>query len=270
VCSSDLYRKWLDKAKDAFEDAVKIDPKSSAAYYFMGIAYRDAYIFDQSGQVFSKVIELKGDYVDQADTQWKLMQKIQRAMPGTMIGKKIALQDKITRAEAAALLMEEMKIDVLYEKRTQKKVDTSFQASDQGKAGITAVQTLPSDITGHPLKADVEGILKIGVKRLEVYPDGKFRPDELVDRAAYAMMIEDILIKVTGDNSLATKFIGTTSPFLDLRSDLPYFNAVMVVTSRGIMEPKDISIGEFGPFSPVPGADSLLIIRKFKEELKIF
>lgn len=84
------------------------------------------------------------------------------------------------------------------------------------------------------------------------------------------MMIEDVLIKVTGDNALATKFIGQTSPFPDLRSDLPYFNAVMVVTSRGIMEAKDFTTGEFAPLSPVPGVDALLIIRKFKEELKFF
>jgi hypothetical protein len=82
------------------------------------------------------------------------------------------------------------------------------------------------------------------------------------------MMLEDILIKVTGDNSLATKFIGMTSPFPDLRSDLPYFNAVMAVTSRGIMEAKDMTTGEFAPFAPVAGVDALLIIRKFKEELK--
>jgi hypothetical protein len=75
---------------------------------------------------------------------------------------------------------------------------------------------------------------------------------------------------VTGDNALATKFIGSSSPFPDLRNDLPYFNSVMVVTSRGIMEAKDFTSGEFAPLSPVPGVDALLIIRKLKEELKIF
>ena len=84
------------------------------------------------------------------------------------------------------------------------------------------------------------------------------------------MMVEDILIKVTGDNALATKFIGQVSPFPDLRSDLPYFNAVMVLTSRGIMEAREFTSGEFAPLKPVPGADALLVIRKFKEELKIY
>ncbi len=84
------------------------------------------------------------------------------------------------------------------------------------------------------------------------------------------MIIEDILIKVTGDNVLATKFIGQTSPFPDLRPDLPYFNAVMVVSSRGIMEVANLTTGEFAPLRPVAGADALLMIRKFREELRFF
>jgi len=84
------------------------------------------------------------------------------------------------------------------------------------------------------------------------------------------MMVEDILIKVSGDESLSTKFIGSKSPFPDLRSDLPYFNAVMVCTSRGIMEARDLTTGEFGPKDTVSGADALLVIRKIKEELKFF
>jgi hypothetical protein len=35
------------------------------------------------------------------------------------------------------------------------------------------------------------------------------------------------------------------------------------------METKDLS-GEFAPLSPVSGVDALLVIRKLKEELKIF
>ena len=100
-----------------------------------------------------------------------------------------------------------------------------------------------ADIAGHPLRADIEGIIRIGMRGLEVYPDGTFRPEEQVDRASYAMMIEDILIRITGDRALATRFIGSRSPFPDLRADLPYFNAVMVVTSRGIMEVGDTAYG---------------------------
>jgi Tfp pilus assembly protein PilF len=259
-------KKWLALAKDDFGEAVKLDPKHSGAYYFMGLAYKAGLNFNLAGQMFTKVLELKSGYVDEADVQWKFLQKVQRAMPGTATGKQIALVERLTRADAAALFMEELKIDVLYKKRTPKTFDTSFKNPE--KAAAKTAKITANDIADHPLKVDIEGILGIGLRGLENYPDGNFHPGELVTRAAFAMMLEDILIKVSGDNTLATKFIGSTSPFPDLRADLPYFNAIMVVTFRGIMEAKDMTTGEFAPLSPVAGVDALLIIRKIKEELK--
>jgi tetratricopeptide (TPR) repeat protein len=261
---------WLSDATSEFESAKKIDPKSSAAYYFMGMAYKAGLAFDKGGQMFKQVIDFNKEYVKEADSEWQLTQKIQRAMPGTLVGRKIAVIDRITRADAAALFMEELKIDVLYKKRTPKTFDTAFKDPQKAGADAAALPPTATDIAAHPLKVDMEGIIRIGVRGLEIYPDGAFRPNEFVDRATYAMMVEDVLIKVTGDNKLATKFIGSASPFPDLRADLPYFNAVMVVRSRGIMEAKDLTTGEFAPLSPVPGVDALLIIRKMKEELKFF
>ncbi|MEI6314041.1 MAG: S-layer homology domain-containing protein [Syntrophus sp. (in: bacteria)] len=264
-CSQDTG--WIDKCRSEFDNAIAINPKSAAAYYYMGICYKTALNFNKAGEMFAKVMEIKAEYTAEADVQWKLVQDIQRAMPGTITGKKIALVEKLSRADAAALFMEELKIDVLYKKRTPKEFDTSFKdpdkASAPGRSGPSA-----NDIATNPLKMDIEGIMQLGVRGLEVYPDGNFQPNDFVNRAAYAMMIEDILIKVTGDNKLATKFIGSTSTFPDLRSDLPYFNAVMVVTSRGIMQAKSLSTGEFAPMDAVSGVEALLIIKKFKEELK--
>lgn len=266
VCKK-MDKDWLDLARSEFEKAILIDPASAAAHYYMGLCYKTALDVVQASQMFSKVLELRKDYTSEADQQWKLMQKIQRAMPGSITGKQIAFVEKITRADAAALFMEELRIDTLYKKRTPKTFDTSFK--DPEKAAMKPkTAALPADIVNHPLKADIEGIVEIGVRGLEKYPDGLFRPNDLVERAAYAMMIEDILIKVSGDNALATRFIGSTSPFPDLRSDLPYFNAVMVVTTRQIMGARNITSGEFVPMGPVEGADALLIIRKIREELK--
>ena len=261
-------KNWLEACKEKFEAATKLDAKYSAAYYFMGLAYKQAYDFNKAGLMFAKVLELKGPYTNQADAQWNFIQKVQRAMPGSEAGKKIALAERINRADAAALFMEELKIDVLYRKRTPKTFDTSFKEPEKAGQKAKPVKYTAKDIKDHPLKADIEGILEIGVRGLENDPMDNFLPAERIGRAEYAMMMEDILIKVTGDNSLATQFIGAKSPFPDLRNSLPYFNAVMVVTSRGIMEAQDPSSGEFAPLGPVAGVDALLMIRKIKEQLK--
>ncbi len=265
VCKRSV-KDWLENSEEAFEKVMAIEPKSSYAHYHMGLCYKTALDFQKAGYMFSKVLDFKGDYVKQADEEWNLIQKIQRAMPGTAVGKQIAFVPRITRADAAALFMEEMKIDVLYEKRTPKTFDTAFRPPDAPKPADKTIR--PADIGNHPLKADIDGILKLGVRGLEAYPDGSFKPDLPIDRAAYALMLEDILIKITGDNALATRFIGQTSPFPDLRADLPYFNAVMVVTSRGIMGVRDFTSGEFAPLAAVPGVDALLSIRMMREALK--
>ncbi|MEW6616485.1 MAG: S-layer homology domain-containing protein [Thermodesulfobacteriota bacterium] len=262
---------WIDEVESTFKDAIDIDPKSSAAHYYMGEAYKLSYNFDKSGEMFKKVLDINDKYLIEADNQWKLVQKIQRAAPGSMIGKKIALIEKITRADIAALFVQELKLEKLYEKRSPKKFDTSYKAPSKAFEADRIEKTeAATDISNHVLRTDIQTVLNIGVKGLEPYPDHTYRPDDVITRASYAIMVEDILIKVTGDDKLATKYIGNKSPFPDLRSDLPYFNAVMVATTRGIMEAVDLTTGEFAPMKPVSGADALLIIRKLKDELRFF
>jgi len=269
--SMERKEKWLDKAEDEFDDAIKVDKKSSAAYFYMGKAYKFAFNFDKAGEMFRKVLDLNDKYLIEADNEWKVVQKIQRAAPGSLIGKKIALIEEIGRADVAALFVQELLLEKLYEKRTPKRFDTGYQAPTKKFEADRIVKAEPAtDIQNHVLRTDVEAILRVGVRGLEPSPDHKFLPNEKVTRAAYALMIEDILIKVSGDEKLATKFIGSKSPFPDLRNDLPYFNAVMVMTSRGIMEAKDLTTGEFSPIGTVSGADALLVIRKLKDELRFF
>lgn len=269
--SLERKEKWINKAEDEFEDAIKINPKSSAAYFYMGRAYKFAFNFDKAGEMFKKVLNINDKYLVEADNEWKVVQKIQRAAPGSLIGKKIALIEEITRADVAALFVQELLLEKLYEKRTPKRFDTSFQAPvKKFEADRIVKAEAATDIQSHVLRTDIKTIMRLGVRGLEPSPDHKFFPNEKITRAAYAMMIEDILIKVSGDEKLATKFFGSKSPFPDLRNDLPYFNAVMVMTSRGVMEAKDLSTGEFAPMGTVAGADALLIIRKLKDELRFF
>ncbi len=275
-------QKWLELAKNQFDEAVVTDPKQTPAYYFMGLAYKEALEFNLSGQMFAKVIQLKTDHMADADAQLKFLQKVQIAMPATETGKKIALVERITRADAAAIFMEELKIKDLYNKQTPKVLDTplketekvSTEVKETEKVPIDApppvpVKLLAKDIADHPLKTDIEGILEIGVCGLENDPKGNFNPGEVLSRGEYAMMLEDILIKLTGEKDLAARYVNSKSLFPDVPADMPYFNAIIAVTSRGIMEAKNTKTGEFLPLKPVTGVDALLIIRKLKEKLKI-
>lgn len=263
-----VKKNWLKEVNTRFNYAIRYIPDLPEPYFYMGVAYKNSYKFQKAAANFTKVLELDKGFVKEADTEYAIVQKIQRAMPGSVVGKKIALLEKITRADAAALFIEELEIDVLFKKRAPKKFDTAFKDPGKKFAAGEYVKTPPAtDIEDHVLKADIDAVIAIGIKGLQPGPDHAFEPEKIITRAEFAMMIEDILIKITGDDGLATKFIGSASPFPDVRNDLPFFNAAMVCTTRNILETKDAATGEFAPMEPVSGAEALLSIRILKTQL---
>lgn len=271
VKESDKSKDLIKDAESEFKSARSKDPNSAALHYFMGVAYKIAFDFEKGSDMFRKVLDLNKDYTGEANAEWAVIQKIQRAAPGTEIGKKIALIDKIDRADVAALFTQELDLEKLYTKRGVKVYDTAFKAPEETNTRFSPdkiVKMEPAtDIASHWLKPSIDAVLKLQVRGLEAGPNHTFEPDKLISKAEFALMLEDILIRVSGDEKLATKYIGATSPFPDVRNDHYAFNAVMVVTSRGFLE-ADKATGEFKPSDPVSGADALLAIREFKNQLK--
>jgi tetratricopeptide (TPR) repeat protein len=262
---------WIDDAEKEFKAAKKKDPNNAALYYYMGEAYKVSFDFDKAADMFHKVLDLNKEFTSEANAEWAVIQKIQRAAPGTVIGKQIALIDKIDRADTAALFVQEMDLEKLYTKRGPKTYDTTFKAPEETTTAFSPEKTVKmepaTDIENNWLKPSIDTVLKLRVRGLEAGPNHTFEPDKLITRAEFALMLEDILIKVSGDEKLATKYVGSQSLFPDVRSDYYAFNAIMVVTSRGFME-ADKATGEFRPNGSVSGADALLSIREFKNQLK--
>jgi tetratricopeptide (TPR) repeat protein len=107
--------KWLGQVEKQYAIALKKDPGNAAVYYYRGSCYKKAFEFSKASADFKQVLELKKDFTAEADEQWALIQKIERAAPGTEVGKRIALVDKISRADIAALFVSELGIDKLME-----------------------------------------------------------------------------------------------------------------------------------------------------------
>ncbi len=285
--------KWLELAKKQFDDAVLLDSKHAPVYYYMGLAYKEGLDFTQAAKMFDTVIKLKTDHIDDANNEIKFLLKLQKANPTTERGKRIALTEKITRAETAALLMQELKIKDLYSSYTSPSQDHTGSAtvkdssedkkeeavSETKITGQVFTETFPvepppikiwaKDIMEHPLLKDIEGVLETGVRGLENDPKGNFKPGEIISRGEYAIILEGILIKITGEKNLAGRYVNSKSLFPDVPSDMPYFNAITSVTSRGIMEAKNFKTNEFAPLKPLSGVEALWSIYRLKEVLKI-
>jgi len=269
---------WLKKAEEALGDIrmLKVDERKlsyyqgiEAADYFMGIAYLEALEFRQARDKFADVLNAKrdGKWHEKADKAWKKTDKIVRAMAGITVGdvgKKIAIKDSINRGDLAALLIDEMKIDKLFAGRIPVQ-----SMVDKMKAEFT-----PADILNYHFKDEILTILKWKVRGLEPKYDEMtkaylFKPTDVVKRGEMAFILEDVLIKLTGDEKIATAFFGhSKSPFPDVRPTSPFYNAVMNMTTRGIME-GELS-GEFRIDAPVDGAEAILAIRVLKQKMNIY
>jgi len=239
---------WLEEIEKNFFSATSIMKDLPEAYFYLAMAYKDGFRFADAVKALKKVLDIDKGFIVEAKGQLKILKKIEKTLPKSELGRRVAVQDHVTRAEMAALLIQELKLDRIFKKGFKK-------------------QPIPTDVESHALKAYLEVILKLDIQGLRPFPDGTFGPDEYLYRANYAMIIADIIAKIENDSSLNSRYTGDTSPFRDVHTDAHYFNAIMVCTTRGrVMEAKN---GIFNPMGKVSGADALLTLKKLSEELKI-
>ncbi|MFQ5585630.1 MAG: S-layer homology domain-containing protein [Thermodesulfobacteriota bacterium] len=270
--------KWLKEVVKSHDDAMdlKVDEQKllyydgrEAAPYFLGVAYFDAREFKKARNKFEDVLGMKRDskWNEKADRGWKRVDKILRAMAGITlgdVGKEIAVQDSVDRGDMAALLADELKIDKLFAGRIPVKSEI-----EKLKA-----EFIPADILNHHFKEEVLLMMKWGVRGLEPQYDATtraylFKPDAGMNRKEFALVIEDVLEKLTGDEGIATAYIGQErSPFPDVPSTVPWYNAVMNVTTRNLMETE--MSGEFRPNDLVDGAEAILAIRVLRQRINIY
>lgn len=272
--TSKYPKDWPDEAQSAYKSAVKLDERNldPDPHFFYARACRDAFDMQCASDMYRKVLGMNRGRTQQADSELAVVQKILRAEPGTAHGKVVAFLPSISRADTAALFIEELQLTKLYQRGNSNRFDTSFKAPASGQMQADTLQRIPdaTDIKDHPMRSDIEEVMKLKVAGLEPYADHTFRPDDTVTRAEFALMVEDVLTRVTGEQGLKTRFIGQRSPFPDVRSDVFYYNAVQTVVSRNLMEPKNKIQGVFGPTDPVTGADALLVLRLLKDELRSY
>lgn len=256
---------WIDQAESAFKKALKRNDQSAETWYRLGLVRQWAYQFREAGDAFRKVLEIDKGYTTPANEAWARIQRIERAAPGTRVGKKIALIDSLTRADAAALVLAELELDRILARTRGAKVDTGFvgPAAPDAKAPTASSKIVASDIQDHWARHFIEDAVGLGMRGLQVNPDGTFKPELAMSRAEFALLAEDALMAALGDKTLATRYIGSPSRFSDVGTSHPAFNAICDAVDHNVMNAR--SDGRFEPLLPVAGADALLTIRLVKE-----
>ncbi len=247
-----------DRARKQAERAIKREPKNARARTVLGQVRLAAYDFGGAETSFARALELDPTSAE-ARREWDRAVKIRQAAPGTLVGKRIALADPLTRGELAALLATELGIETHLRKRRPELFDPAFRPPGAPPATPSVG---PTDIAGHWARNAIELVMRLTL--MEAYPDGTFRPDEPVTRAALATTLEQVLVVAANDPALKTRYLGQQSPFPDVRNDHFAFNSAVVVTTRGLMESERPN-GAFRLTKPVSGPDALLAMRKLAE-----
>ena len=250
-----------DAARSEAAAAIELEPNNAQAYLVLGQVRLAAFDFPAAETSFKRALDLAPTLAE-ARREWDRSVRIRQAAPGTMVGKRIALAEPITRGDLATLLASEFGIEANLRRKRPEIFDASFRPPTAANAPPAAAATGPTDIATHWAKNGIDLVTRVNL--MESYPDRTFRPDEPVSRAALASVLEQVLVVATNDAALKTRYVGQTSPFPDVRGDHFAFNAIMLVTTRGLME-GDRATGAFGLTRPVSGSEAVLAMRKLAE-----
>lgn len=253
---------WYEDAQKGLEKAAKLGAPAEQVKYWTGRTAMQNLDFQKAVGEFGQVVALRGDWSAPADKAMVVCNNILRAKPGTRVSSKIALVDVIDRADLAVLLVEELKLPEVMAKRAKPQA-AGFSAP--GAKSDDVARQSPDDIQDHWAKSWIEDVLKAG--GMSTGPAGAFQPEESLSRGEFAMTVTNILVSVTGDESLATAHFGETSMFPDMNSSHPFYSAAALCASRGIL-PADLNNGTFQPTGTVSGAEALLGIRQFQNILR--
>ncbi len=269
------YDDAIDEAKDAIDDipGSTVPDKKGArvqGYLTLGDIYKEANIemyYADAQSAYEKALEVD-NLNPRAQKALRQLADYKTAATGQREElKKIASKKEITRSDVAVLFVLELPLEKVF-REAPKSDKAAFRAPTQNVMGQRESEKkgemLPTDVSeDHWAKSFIKEALEKGA--METMPDGGFHPDETVNRAEFARIIEKFLMRFWNDPKLESKYFGTTSPFADVNNTSPIFNAVMVVSTRNIIPGFDD--GTFKPLQGVSGTEALNIIRNLKAKL---
>lgn len=271
---------WLDRAIDFYKQAATINdigPKEfvyyaskEAASYFMGEAYFRAYRFGDSKDVLADLLgATSGKWYGPGHQLYARARKLSHTSGGFIledVANAIAIKGQTDRADLAALLIDELSMDKFFARH--KPEGESFAATEMDSIEV------PADISKHPFRPEIITVISwnlTGLKPAQDATDKKylFYPDSPITRGELAYVLEQLLVRISGDESLTNKFTGQDeSPHPDVALTEPWYNAIMVCVNRELIEP-DLS-GEFRPNDIVTGAELLLSVMRLRNIMYLY
>ena len=239
-----LAKLYLDKndltqAARNIRNALKINDNNDDAHYIQGKIKLELNESDAAAEAFKRALEINPRH---APAQALLKQIILDQGPGVSSELNISDKKNVTRAELSHLLYTGLKLD-------EKTVVTNIKIRDIGK---------------HRYQREIQHMADLELMRVT---ERAFHPDRNITRAELAHIAQELVVLESGDPDLRSAFSETFSPFDDVTSEHPDYNAILLAFSYGLME---TSIDRtFRPAASATGEEVNLFCRKIKEFMHI-
>lgn len=220
------------------------------AYYHMGVELK----FQGGHEGYKRALEasLFSARAFMQEAREQLLRSMDPAGSGleTRLARGVFFLDRVSRAEAAAVLSMELKL--------------SAHAAGGEEAAESDGGTLPSDLRDHPLREVIGPVAALGLEGLGTYRDGTFRPDAELLRGELAGAAADLVQRL--GSGIPTACDLPEQPLLrDVPLSSPYLRPIMACVELGIMAPRDPEA--FAPQEPASGSDLARAVNRLKEYL---
>jgi len=230
-----------------------------ASLVSLGNVFQRGLNLSRALEAFDRAQALGKEPVKDLAGQVRRVRTVRSYAPRSPLGKQLGLKSRINRGELAALLIQELRVD-----RLRAEHGPATWRPEMDKKGAKPV---PTDIAGSSKSADIQNVLGLGIRGLELFSDSTFRPDAFVSRAEFVVVIEDILTRATRDQTLPTQLLGKTPRYTDVSADAWYQSAADLARGLGLFAPAPEEDQHFKPLVDVTGLEALGAFRLLKKNL---
>lgn len=220
-------------------------------YYKSGVAFKFGGNHGEQDEALERALASMNAFSEKASFNIESGRRLKEMAPDTEFGRGVAFLDRVSRGEAAAILVQEIDL--------RNRLGESVDRLD----GPAEDSARPMDLNGHPLKDDICLLLALGVNGFRRFQDGSFRPDSPMLRFDYANALADILARIDGDGE-QTRRRTRLNTFDDVPQSSPGFRAVEACVDKGILKAEG---AKFRPSVPLSGMEAAHSIRRIKELL---
>ncbi|MCP4723788.1 MAG: tetratricopeptide repeat protein [bacterium] len=246
-----LNRGDLDRALDEFENIIKIEPNNPEPYFYKGVILNQHSREFLSVTSFVRAINLDESYRKTVEEIIPITDpRISKLFKNEFL--QIENTNAVTRSDVAALIGSVFNTGRVYNEGPEQ-----FKTPDELAAEIqnTSIGDVPE---GHWAYDEI--ILAVNSGLIELFPDGAFKPDQIVIKADFASVLQKITVRLTNDRSLLTKYIGENSPYNDLNSSHWAYPSVRLAVVNEYMTPR--SNNTFGIGDQVNGLTAINALTK--------